>query len=157
MERLKEGIRLRENGDLTQANLLLKELVQEYPDNAQVNYQCAWSYDALGLEKEAIPYYERAIRLGLPGRDQQEAYIGLGSSLRAIGAYQKAKEILEESIMKFDDRAAKVFLAITLHNLGEHGEAVRTLLELLLTTSSDERIQSYQKALLFYADKLARL
>ncbi|WP_223555531.1 MULTISPECIES: hypothetical protein [Lysinibacillus] len=40
-------------------------LVKEDPENGYYQYQCAWTYDSLGKEKEAAPQYEKAIRLGL--------------------------------------------------------------------------------------------
>ena len=154
MERLQKGIRLRESGKLLEANQLFKTLVTEYPDDPQVNYQCAWSYDVLGLENEAIPYYQKAIQYGLPASDERDAYIGLGSTLRETGAYQESRKLLEKGIEKYNDNAMKAFLALSLYNLGENKEAVQLLLHLLLETSSDQQIQVYQKALSSYADTL---
>ena len=154
MERMKEGIRLRESGKLLEANQFFKNLVSEYPDDAQINYQCAWSYDVLGLESEAIPYYKKAIESGLPAADERDAYIGLGSTLRETGAYQESKELLEKAIEKFNSNAMRAFLALSLYNLGENKEAVQLLLRLLLKTTSDQQILAYQKALSVYGDTL---
>ncbi|WP_199690086.1 tetratricopeptide repeat protein [Clostridium sp. 1xD42-85] len=33
-----------------------------------MNYHCACSFDILGKEDKAVPYYENAIKLGLPER-----------------------------------------------------------------------------------------
>ena len=60
-ERIKKAVELRNQGKLEESNEVMKDLVKEYPENAEVNYQCAWSFDVLSLEKEAIPYYEKAI------------------------------------------------------------------------------------------------
>ncbi len=157
IRKLDKAVKLRESGNLSQANQMLTALVREYPDDAQVNYQCAWSYDVLGLEKEAVPYYERAIRLGLPAGDEREAYVGLGSTLREIGEYQKSADILRQGIRLFDDHAMRAFLSLSLYSQGENRDAVQLLLQLLLTTSADPRIAQYQKALSAYADALTEI
>ncbi|WP_432409209.1 hypothetical protein [Wukongibacter sp. M2B1] len=41
---LKKAIELREHGEVREANSILVELAKNFPDNAEVNYQCAWSF-----------------------------------------------------------------------------------------------------------------
>lgn len=67
MRELSEAIQLRNEGHLTEANERLVQLACMYPDNAEVQYQCAWSFDVLGQEAAAVPYYERGIALGFSG------------------------------------------------------------------------------------------
>ncbi|TCP68322.1 tetratricopeptide repeat protein [Baia soyae] len=56
-----------------------------------LDYVSAWSHDVLCLESEAIPYYERAIELGLSKEDDLEgALLGLGSTYRVLGQYEKS-------------------------------------------------------------------
>lgn len=117
----------------------------------------AWSFDVLEQEAEAIKYYEKAIELGLPDEDLKEAYLGLGSTYRTIGEYEKSKKVFENAIDRFDDHSLKVFYAMTLYNLEAHGESMEILLKLLAETSSDKSINSYQKAIMFYSDKLDQL
>ena len=38
-----------------------------FTKDAEVLYQCAWIHDVMGLETEAVPYYEQAIANGLDG------------------------------------------------------------------------------------------
>lgn len=154
---LKKAIKLRESGEVKEANLILVELAKESPNNAIINYQCAWSFDVLGMEKEAVPFYEKAIELGLPEKDLKEAYLGLGSTYRTIGHYEKSKELLKEGISKYGINSLKVFLAMTLYNLGEHTEAMRILLKIIAETSADESILDFKKAIVFYSDKLDEL
>lgn len=151
---LKTAIRLREEGNLAEANAMLADLVAAYPNDAYINYQYAWSCDVLGLEKEAVPYYEKAIELELPQHDLQEAYLGLGSTYRTIGEYEKSKAILQAALDKFDSNVYRVFLAMTLFNLGEHTEAMSLLFRVIISTSQDEGIERYRKAIDFYSDKL---
>ena len=55
-----------------------------------------------------------------------------------------------------DDRALRVFHALTLDSLGRSREAVRQLLHVLLESTSDEGILRYRRALAEYADDLDR-
>lgn len=154
---LNKAIELRESGNLKEANSILLKLVSKYPEDAIVNYQCAWSFDVLGLEKEAVAYYEKAINIGLDENDMKEAYLGLASTYRTIGQYKKSKELLLEAIEKFDNNSLRVFLSMTLYNLGEHNEAMKILLKIVADTSSDDSIKLYKKAIDFYSDKLDEL
>lgn len=154
---IEKAVALRKEGKLEASNRLLLELVEKHPEDAMVNYQCAWSFDVLEQETEAIKYYEKAIKLGLPDEDLKEAYLGLGSTYRTIGEYEKSKQVFENAIERFDDYSLKVFYAMTLYNLEAHGESMEILLKLLAETSSDETITGYKKAILFYSDKLDKL
>lgn len=151
---VEKAVALRKEGKLEASNKLLLELVENYPEDAMINYQCAWSFDVLEQETQAINYYEKAIELGLPDEDLKEAYLGLGSTYRTIGEYEKSKKVFENAIDRFEDHSLKVFYAMTLYNLEAHGESIEILLKLLAETSSDKSINSYQKAILFYSDKL---
>jgi tetratricopeptide (TPR) repeat protein len=154
-DRLAEAIRLREAGRLEEARASLLELVAAHSDDATINYQCAWSHDALGLEREAVPFYERAIALGLPDEDLKGALLGLGSTYRSLGQYQKAIETLGKGAALFpEQRSFEVFLAMALYNTGAHAQAMERLLRALAETSADESIQRYKRAILFYSDKL---
>ncbi|MGD6901040.1 tetratricopeptide repeat protein [Bacillus infantis] len=155
MEELEFAMYLRGSGELKKSNLILKKLADRNPGDALISYQTAWSFDLLGEEAEAAPYYERAISLGLPDKELEGALLGLGSTYRTLGEYQKARCTLEKGMERFpDNRAMIVFYSMVLYNLGNHGEAMGILLESLAETSSDEGIQQYRKAIFFYADKL---
>lgn len=152
---LDEAINLRESGKQKESNKLIMELVKEFPENAQINYQCAWSFDLLGEEEKAVPFYEKAIDLGLSGKDLEGALLGLGSTYRTLGKYQESKRTFLKGIELFPtNNAMRTFFAMTLYNLKEHQQAMDILLQCLLETSIDEDIQSYKKAIEFYADKL---
>jgi len=45
-----------------------------------LNYQCAWIHDLLGLEREAILFYETAIQAGLNEDDLKRAWPGMRSA-----------------------------------------------------------------------------
>ncbi|MFB5265372.1 hypothetical protein ACE41H_01025 [Paenibacillus enshidis] len=69
-EQLEKALQLRSEGQLEVSNQILVDLVQLYPQDALMNYQCAWSFDVLGREREAIPFYEKAVSLGLAERQE---------------------------------------------------------------------------------------
>jgi RimJ/RimL family protein N-acetyltransferase len=157
-ERIEQGVQLRDRGDIQASIELFNMLIEEEPRNASIHYQCAWSHDALGKEREAIPYYEKAITLGLNELDLQGAYLGLGSTYRTLGEYEIAKQVLLNGMERFPDHnALKLFYSMTLHNSKEHGEAMEILLNLLAETSADKTIQSYRKAIEFYAGQLDKV
>ncbi|MCM3388261.1 tetratricopeptide repeat protein [Ureibacillus chungkukjangi] len=153
--KLEKAITLRKSGSIKESNAILTELVKEFPNDATINYQCAWSFDLLGEETKAVPYYEKAIQLGLPPEELEGAFIGLGSTYRALGEYEKSKSVFLKAMEAFPaNRAIQTFYAMTLYNLNEHSQAVELLLNCLIETTKDSNILVYKKALTFYADKL---
>ncbi len=149
---LERAIRLREAGELEEARAVLMRLIERNPEDPAVNYQCAWVHDRMGREREAIPFYERAIGRGLSGGDLEGAILSLGSSYRAVGNHAKAAEVLRGGVAHFPrNRAMQVFLAMALHNVGGHAQAMEILLRNLAETSSDPEIAAYKEALSFYA------
>lgn len=153
--RLDIALGFRKVGMLKESNEIFLKLVEEFPQDAMLNYQCAWSFDVLGEETEAVPYYENAIQLGLPDEELQGAYLGLGSTYRTLGEYEKSKEVLVKGIELYpNNRALQVFYSMTLYNLKEHASAMELLLKGLIETSSDENILHYKRAIHFYSDKL---
>ncbi|MFJ5759309.1 tetratricopeptide repeat protein [Neobacillus sp. NPDC093182] len=154
---VKKAIELRQEGKVAESNELLLKVAGEFPMDPYVNYQCAWSFDLLGKETDAIPFYEKAIDLGLSGNDLEGAILGLGSSYRTIGEYAKSKNVFQKGLDLFpSNRALKVFYSMTLYNLKEHDAAMEILLTSLIETTSDEGILHYKRAIQFYSDKLDR-
>jgi tetratricopeptide (TPR) repeat protein len=154
-EKLASAIKLRESEKYEEACQLLLELHAKFPNDPQVNYQCAWIHDLLGLEQEAIPFYEKAIQTGLRGADLKSALLGMGSTYRCIGEYHKSIDTLQHALTLFpNSHEFKVFLAMAYYNIGEHSKAMELLLNSLADTSKDEGILRYQRAIRFYSDKL---
>ena len=168
-DRLAEAIRLREVGRAQQDETILEEarkqlleLVVAYPDEAEITYQTAIVHDNLGLEREAIPFYVRTLAQGLSGPDtatglmrRERAFLGLGSTYRALGEYQKAEETLRRGRAEFpQSRVLQVFLALALYNTQKPKEAMELVLTNLLETTSDETLQYYKRALSYYASHL---
>ena len=133
----------------------MKSLVRDYPDNAEMNFQAAWSHDNAGLESEAIPFYEQALKVpGLNPGQRQEALLGLGSSYRLMGRTDEAVRVLGDAVAEFPENAAlQVFKAIACHEAGRHDEASGILLNLLAETSSSESIIDYRRPIREYAQQ----
>ncbi|MEU5401807.1 tetratricopeptide repeat protein [Streptomyces sp. NPDC005963] len=157
-EELAEAVRLRESGNADEARLRLQALSESWPDDARIAYQTAWAHDVLGREAEAVPHYERALRVtspALPPSDRSEALLGLGSTYRVLGRFHEAGTTLRRGVAEFPEHGAlRAFLAMALHNEGRHQESVRLLLELLAETSADETVREYRRAIGVYARDL---
>lgn len=154
---LAAAVALRERGEDEEALVALVDLHRLHPDDPRVNLQCAWIHDKLGLESEAVPFYEKALEGGLAGDDLHDALLGLGSTYRALGAYDEAVRVLDRAVSEIPDaRDLEVFRAMALYNAGRAKEACETLLRLLVETSGDEGITRYRRALSHYAADLDR-
>ena len=158
-QKLASAIKLRESEKHEEARQLLLELHTKFPEDPQVNYgsllPCAWIHDLLGLEREAIPFYEKAIQAGLNGDDLKSALLGMGSTYRCIGEYQSSIDTLQHTLTLIpDSHEFKVFLGMAYYNIGEFSKAMELLLNNLADTSNDEGILRYQPAIRFYSDKL---
>jgi tetratricopeptide (TPR) repeat protein len=154
---LATAIGLRETGRDEEARALLIDLADRFPEDAQVSLQCAWIHDKLGLETEAVSFYEKALALGLADEALRHALLGLGSTYRALGRYQEARVTLDRGVAEFpDDRGMRVFRALATYNLGQAKEACSELLTVLVETTGDESITRYRAALGEYAADLDR-
>ncbi len=155
-DKLLRAIQLRKDNKPDRAVILLNELLKSNPDDPKINYQMACTCDLMGKENEAVPFYEKAISNGLTGEDRKGAMLGLGSTYRCLGEYQKSLKVFDQAIAEFtEDRSLKVFRALTLHNLGKSEAAIEQLLIQLLETTGDDSIKTYNEALRFYSNKLS--
>lgn len=153
-DKLAQAVELRKQNKPAEAMSLLESLLQAHPDDPDINYQLAWTCDFMGKESEAIPYYEKALANGLR-EDRSGAMLGLGSTYRALGEYENSLRVFDQAVHEFpENRALKVFRALTLYNLGRAQESVSQLLLQLIETTEDGSIKSYDRALRFYSDKL---
>jgi len=133
----------------------LQNLDLRYPNVAEINYQLAWTYEVIEREAEAVPLYEKAIALGLPENELCGALLGLGNTLRVTGEAVRAVEVLRSAAAQFpDNKELDAFLALALHETGQHAEALHTLIDALCETSEDTGITAYQRALRHHASRL---
>ncbi|MGW4054869.1 tetratricopeptide repeat protein [Streptomyces sp. NPDC004779] len=153
---LEEAVALRSGGRREEARERLVSLAARLPGDAEVAYQTAWAHDVLGLEADAVPYYETALAgPGLTADDRRGALLGLGSTYRTLGRYEDAVGLLEPATAEFpEDGALRAFLAMALYNTGRHHDSVRLLLTLLAATSEDPSVREYRPAIEHYARDL---
>ena len=154
-ETIARAKKLRQEDELEASQELLLDLLAQHPQHPLVLYEVGGSYDVMGEEKQAIPYYQQAIEAGLTEDDLQECLVCLGSSHRNIGNFEDAVTILEKAVAQFpNNNSGKVFLALAYYSDGREDEAVRLLLELLLDTTTDQDILAYADPLDYYKDHL---
>ncbi|MEU7895704.1 tetratricopeptide repeat protein [Nonomuraea sp. NPDC049152] len=149
-EELARAAALREEDRHEEARELLVALSAQHPDDGDVARATAYVHDSLGLEHEAVPYYERALELGAD--DRIGLFTGFGSTLRVIGRYDDALAVLERGLAEFPgDPSLRAFKAMALYNTGQDREAVSTLLKLL---AEGGQTGGYARAVAYYADNL---
>ncbi|MCS1350728.1 tetratricopeptide repeat protein [Mechercharimyces sp. CAU 1602] len=153
-----QAIHLHVVGRYKEAQREYEALLVDDPHDALLHYRMAWVCDNLGEESRAVPHYERALEGRLSGEDREGAFIGLGSTYRCLGDYERAEQLLRQGIREFPhNNALYTFPGLTLHNQGRSSEGIKILLEILAETSQDENILTYKKAILFYSDKLEQV
>ncbi|GEL78426.1 tetratricopeptide repeat protein [Tenuibacillus multivorans] len=152
---LKKLRQIRQNGQVEEARELASSYLENDPDHPQLLLETAFIYDQSDMEPQAITYYKQALENGLEDNDRRNALLSLGSSYRAVGLYENARETLEVGMSEYPDyNAFYIFFAMTLYNLGDSDLAMEILMTKLLETTDDESIQAYKKALAFYASRL---
>ncbi len=153
--RIQEARKLRRDDDLGASQELLLALLDDYEKHPLVLFEVGGSYDVLGDEEKAIPYYRRAVAAGLEGDDLQECLICLGNTLGIVGDLDESVTVLESALKKFPDRPSnRVFLALAYHYNNQPDDAVGTLLDVILRTTEDADIQAYAGTLEYYRDEL---
>ncbi|EQD74642.1 hypothetical protein B1B_02551 [mine drainage metagenome] len=107
-----------------------QEVFEDYRGNTVYLFEYASALDFLGKETEAIPLYQRAIKLGLSGKMKTRAEIQLWSSLSVTVENEDAIAILSRVQEETGDPAALSFLCIALFRSGETNKALKTALNL---------------------------
>jgi tetratricopeptide (TPR) repeat protein len=156
-KKLIEIMALRDAGNAEKALQIAQTIVVRDPSDAMAQYQLAWTLDALGRETEAVGHYEFALSAGLGEPERENAMLGLGSSLRALGRFDDAERVLGGGVLLYPSNAAfRVFRAMNDYNRGEHHAAIATLLRELARSSTDPSITMYHRAIEEYAEDLNR-
>ena len=131
-----QAVKFHENGDLTKAENLYRQILETAPDNADVLNLMGLIAQAKGLHDQACNWFYRAAK---QAPSSPHIYFNLGLSLfndnkpyEAIDAYQKAIELQPEIKETYN------YLAEVYRSLGE----------------DDQAKQNYQKALSIDSDYL---
>ena len=154
-EELAAIVGARAHGQLEEILPRLQKLDERHPNVAEINYQLAWTCDVLDRAADALPYYEKAVALGLPPNELSGALLGLGSTLRNLGKLDRSAEVLRSGKTQFpDNREFDIFLALTLYQQGKHAEAMQVVLNTLCDTTDDPGLTAYQRAIRHAASNL---
>ncbi len=146
---------LKSKGRFEEARDQLAIWLESDPENPRLVVEMAFTLDNLGDEAAAIPYYEKALELGLDPTQRPDAYIGLGSSLRVVGRTWAARQLLEKGLEEFAQHPAmRVFYALALFQDHNAGDAFRQLLDVTLREVSSPEFTPYRRALMYYRDHL---
>ena len=149
---MKRATTLRRESKFTEALAILLDLHKTHPHDPLVNYELACTYDSQGMEEEAIPHYEFAVEHGLEDDDLRGALLGLGSSYRCMEQYSDSVRTLQNGIARFPNAEEfKVFLALSLYNLGQHRDAMELLLNHIAEFSKEPATKRYSAAIAHYA------
>lgn len=152
---IKQAISLRRKGKFDECRSLLKSLLKEEAYSSKAHLQIAWSYDNEGKEQEAIKHYKSALLGILSNKERFDSLFGLASTYRCLGDYTEALDYFEQIINEYPDSIEVYpFYAMCLYNLGRCKESTALLLKLLVSTTNNESIKEYQRAILLYADDL---
>ncbi len=99
--------------------LALRQLAAE-PEAAMLHFQLACLYDVQGLEQQAIPCYLAALARDLPPAQRREAWLGLGSTYRALGKYPASLRAFDDGLTEFPQaNELMLFRAMTLYTPAE--------------------------------------
>ena len=119
--------------------------------------ELAFDHDRAGEERQALLHYRAALATGLTPELRRECLHGLGSTLRTLGEYQEAYDVLALGAAQFPDRREfPVFQAMAAYNLGRCHEATSLLLTCLADTTNDPNVARYERAIRLYAQDLDR-
>jgi Flp pilus assembly protein TadD len=148
------GRQLARDGDGDASIAYFRELVERHPDDPRAWYELACSFDREGREEEAVAPYKKALALGLTEPHLQGLMVGLGSTLRNVGAFQESVDFLSAAVERYPDHAdLRVFLAFAKHSAGDHAGALVEALDVILATPGVD-LHGYGRAIRYYTDEL---
>jgi tetratricopeptide (TPR) repeat protein len=154
-ERVARNRELNRAGQEEEALAIVRALVERCPNDPRAHFEYAGALDFQGREAEAVAPYRRAQALGLARRDLPRLYVQLGSTLRNVGAFDEAVELLQEGRGRFPDQAAiRAFHALALLSAGRCQESVVALLDLITAHADVIGLDGYERALRAYTDEL---
>ena len=132
---------------------IFQEAYNDFSGNAAYLFEYANVLDFLGKETEAIPLYQKAIKLGLPDKMKIRAEIQLGSSLTVKGEHESAIAILDRVYKETADPASLEFLCIALFRSGQTNVALKHALNFILSGNQGV-LPEYSRALSDYVNEI---
>lgn len=124
------------------------------PDDARAEFERAGARDSAGRPAEAVALYRRALGLGLDGEHRSQCVIQMASSLRNLGEYDEALDVIraEEELAPdgpYRDAVACVHALI----LASAGRPARGLSVALLALVP--HLPRYHRSMTAYAREIA--
>lgn len=95
------ALQLRSQGKLQESKEMFLTLLSNDPLNPSLHFQCARSFDILAEETKAMPFYEKAIELGLTNDELEDAFIKLGCIYRTHERFVEAKNYTKKQWVNF--------------------------------------------------------
>ena len=130
-----------------------QEAFDDYSENPIYLFEYANALDFLGKEDEAIPLYQKALKIGVSGKMKTQAEIQLGSSLSVTGENESAKSILNRVLNETGDPAALIFLCIALFRSRETKKSLKIALSFILSENQG-LLPEYNRALTQYLEEI---
>lgn len=125
-----------------------KALALREPLNVLAQIEAAFAHDRMGLERDAIRYYDAAYALGVPEERRRHFFVGYGSTLRNVGRADDAVAILARAIADDPGYAPfAAFLALALAEAGHTKAALATMLGCALDVARPGAFDGYERAL----------
>ncbi len=119
--------------------------------DAIAEYEAGGDHDSAGRADEAISYYERALRHGLPPELEPRCRLQLASSLRNVGRIHDAIAAFDDAIARYpNDAALRLFRAFALADVGREREALVDVIDLARTRIHAPEISRYGRSLKNY-------
>ncbi|MCA0970262.1 tetratricopeptide repeat protein [Halobacillus litoralis] len=151
---MKDFLSMKKDGLYEDAIKVLRERLQT-EETGELYHHFAQCHDALGYEKEAVTYYEKALKLGLPDEVKKDTYVCLGSSCQVLEQVEMALQILDQGLSEFPDYPPlHLFRSLVLFSCNQEGAALQEVLYTYLNTTSDRDVTKYRRALQHYAAQL---
>jgi len=153
---LLEARKLLADGEYT---LVAEELLPgpDPQDNAEpeVHFLLGKALSRLGRHKEASARFALAVGQGLSPEEDSEAVLTYVATLRSLGRYFAAAQVLRQATYRHpENHLFRALLALTEYKLGMYRESVEGLTSLLVETTSSGEIQRFTSLLLHYAQGL---
>ncbi|WP_114939710.1 tetratricopeptide repeat protein [Mucilaginibacter endophyticus] len=149
---IKEGIKLNSEKDYTGAMTKYNQALATDPENAQANYQMAYTLNAAGKGTEGIPYLNKVIKAG--GDLTGPAYELMGSIYDASHQPQQAIEAYQKGIkLKPDYQPLYFNLGIAYFRAQKYADAEQAAIEAIKLDPKHANSQRLYGLVTFHQNK----
>ena len=134
------------------------QVLETHPEDPEVLYEVAGSYDTAGQEEIAADYYERALAAGLSDATLCRCLLQYGSTLRNLDRAAESLAVFADPRRQFPSSdSLRNFEAFSLDAAGRPHAAMAALLELIADRIGTPEVKRYEAAIRGNAAYLADL